>query len=64
MAKKMKILSITEIKSFKITTDDGEFIRDGYDCWYEIIGDARWSVIICDDLEELYQEWISINELS
>ncbi len=62
----MKIESVSTIKSISVATDEEEYslyIRHSADCWEVQMNNSTELHYPCEDIEALYQEYISKKEV-
>ncbi len=58
----MKILSAEPIAGVSIETDEEEYncyTRYGPDCWFVRMGESDETFYDCEELEELYQQYVN-----
>lgn len=63
----MKILEVSRIEYFFVTTDEEDWstyrriVNGNADCWERLMGESWESYYSADELEDLFQEWMSLN---
>ena len=58
----MKIKEITEITSFYVETDEdlyNFYTRHSADCWFLRMGETDEPIFACEDIEEMFQQYLS-----
>ena len=62
----MKITEVTKIVCFLIETDDEDnymYTRYSFDNWTVRMGESDEPLYNCEEIEALYQEWLTKNEI-
>ncbi|MBD8348561.1 hypothetical protein [Dysgonomonas sp. HGC4] len=59
----MKIEKVTNVSFLRVDTDDNVYERYGYDGWYIRIGESTEPVYDCEELEEEFQRFITLNNI-
>lgn len=60
----MKIKEVTKATIFYVETDEEgyyRYIRHGADSWTVTMGESDEPVYDCEELEKLFQDWLSKN---
>lgn len=60
----MKIKEVTKAIIFYVETDEEDYyryIRHGADSWMVAMGESDEPVYKCEELEQMFQEWVSKN---